>query len=316
MKKLSALFIAVLILFSFCSCSSYKTTALVISGTEIDSEIFTYYLDRVIQRPADYGLPENPQKKELKESAVNECKNYLAANTKFRDMGLTLSASEKVEISENVNNFWMRFENHYKNIGVSKQTLTKIMTSQAYTEAIFNATYDKGTGDAAAEQILQNYFYGNYISFRNVCAYFTSADGKTPMSQADKNRLIAAFEALSKESFDSADDFSAAVQNAGYSLSDSVILKKGSEGYPDGFYEKVSNQGDGTVQIIIYDECVFAVWKENLKEKGESVYAGYRSSCIKDLYSGQSEEENEGYIQSLTVEEKSGTINRIIKKLS
>ena len=48
MKKLSALFIAVFILFSFCSCGSYKTTALVISGTEIDSEIFTYYLDGIL----------------------------------------------------------------------------------------------------------------------------------------------------------------------------------------------------------------------------------------------------------------------------
>ena len=70
------------------------------------------------------------------------------------------------------------------------------------------------------------------------------------------------------------------------------------------------------VLLLTAAECVFAVWKENLKEKGESVYAGYRSSCIKDLYSGQSEEENEEYIQSLPVEEKSGTINRIIKKLS
>lgn len=313
MKKIFSALLAVLILLSFASCASSKKTVLVISGTEIDSEVFTYYLDKVIQRPADYGLAENPEKKLLKQTAVDECKKYVAVNTSFKDKGLTLSASDKVEISDNVNCFWTRFENHYKEIGVSKQTLTKIMTSDACEEAIFTATYDRGSGNKAAEKELTDYFYSNYVSFRTVCAYFTAADGSA-MPQAEKIAVVEAFKAMGQNTAVDADKFSEAVTAAGYTLSDSIILKKDSDGYPAGFFEKVYSQTKGTVQILEYDECVFAVMKESLEDKGEAVYANYRTSCINDLYSDAWEQEISSYIETLTVDEKG--VDRIVNKMT
>lgn len=313
MKKSVALLLAVLIIFSLSSCGKSNETVLVISEAEISREVFTYFLDKVVQRPAAYGLPENPLKEDLKEAAITECKHYLLANTEFRNSGLSLSSAEKVEISQTVNDYWVRFENHYNEIGVSKQTLNKILTAQAYEDALFTAEYDKGVENTQAETVIQNYFYENYICFRTVCAYFTSADGSTPMTQMEKTQLISNFTLLSQNTGNDVSGFIETVQSAGYSLSDSVLLKKGSEGYPDGFFEKVYAQSDDTVQIIVYDECVFAIWKENLKDKGESVYSSYRSSCINDLYSEQAEIKKNEYIQALTVEEKGGKVNRIIK---
>lgn len=313
MKKFAAALLAVIMIFSLCSCAKSNDTVLVISGTEINREIFTYFLDKVVERPASFNLPENPDKKDLKEAAITECKQYLLANTEFKNSGLTLSSAKKVEISQTVNDFWIRFKNHYNKIGVSKQTLTKILTSQAYEDVLFTAEYDKGAENAQAEAIIQDYFYKNYICFRTVCAYFTSADGSTPMTQMEKSQLITSFNTLSQNSGTDVAAFIETVQNAGYTLSDSVLLKKGSEGYPNGFYEMVYDQPEDTVQIIVYDECVFAVWKENLKDKGESVYSNYRSACINDLYSEQAEANKAEYIQSLTVEEKSGKLDRIIK---
>lgn len=315
MKKIIAALIAVFMIFSFCACTADKKTVLVISDTEINSEIFTYYLDRVLRRPADYGLADSPENEDVKAAVINECKKYLAANTRFRDAGLSLSSAEKVEISESVNNFWIRFENHYKEIGVSKQTLTKIFTSQTYSDVLFTETYDKGTDNAAAEKEIQDYFYNNYIGFRTVCAYFTAADGVTPMTQIEKNDLISAFDGFVQTAGSDIQKFSETVINAGYSLSDTVLLKKGSDGYPDGFFEKVYAQADNTIQIIVYDECVFAVVKENLKEKGDSVYVNYRTACIADLYSADSDRKTEEYIATMTVEEKGGAVNRLIKKM-
>ena len=313
MKKIIAALLAVLLLFSLASCTSSKKTALVISGTEIDSEIFTYYLDKIIHRPADYGLAENPERKLLRQTAIDECKKYVAVNTSFRDKGLSLSAADKVEISDNVNYFWVRFEKHYDEIGVSKQTLTKIMTCNAYEDAIFTATYDRGIENAAAEKELTDYFYSNYVSFRTVCAYFTAPDG-TPMSQADKIALVESFGTLARNTAVDAQEFSETVTAAGYTLSDSIILKKNSDGYPSGFFEKVYAQANGTVQILEYDECVFAVMKENLEAKGEAVYVNYRTSCINDLYSDASEDEIKNYMETLTVEEKNA--DRIINKMT
>lgn len=304
--------LAVLILLLFTACNTDKKTALIISGTEIDSEIFSYYLDKVIHRPTDYGLAENPEKKLLKQTAIDECKKYVAINTSFRDKGLSLSASDKVKISDNVNQFWTRFESHYEKIGVSKQTLTKIMTADAYEDAIFTATYDRGIGNAAAEKELTDYFYSNYVSFRTVCAYFTAPDGSA-MSQADKIALVELFKTLGSNTAVDVDEFTQTVTAAGYTLSDTIILKKDSDGYPAGFFEKVYSQTNDTVQILEYDECVFAVLKEDLKAKGEAVYVNYRTSCINDLYSEASREEIESYIETLTVEEKGA--DRIINKM-
>lgn len=314
MKKITALLLAVMLIFSLAACGNSKKTALIISGTETDSEIFTYYLDKVMGRPVEYNLPEKPKKAELKEAAITQCKKYLAANTSFKDMGLSLTSSEKVEIAQTVNDYWVRFENHYNSIGVSKQTLTKILTAKAYEDAVFAAKYDKGTSNADEEAVLQNYFYENYISFRNVCAYFTSADGSAPLTQLEKNKLTESINLLAENAGTDIEKFGEAVQAAGYSLSDSVLLKKGSEGYPEGFFEKVTNQKDGTVQVITYDECIFIVWKEDLREKGESVYANYRSVCINDLYADNAQAETDELISSFTVEEKS-VVDRIIRKL-
>ncbi len=312
MKRIISVLLAALILLSAAGCTSGKTTALIISGTEIDSEIFTYYLDKVIHRPTDYGLAEHPEKKLLRQAVIDECKKYVAINTSFRDKGLSLSSADKVEISQNVNNFWIRFESHYNEIGVSKQTLTKIMTADAYEDAIFTATYDKGTDDAEAEKQLKDYFYSNYVSFRTVCAYFTAPDGSA-MSQANKIALVESFRTLASGTAVDPDALSQTVAAAGYTLSDSIILKKNSDGYPTGFFEKVYTQSNGTVQILEYDECVFAVMKENLEAKGDAVYANYRTSCISDLYSGASENEIRNYMKNLTVEEKSA--DRIINKM-
>jgi len=314
MKRFAALFFAVIMIFSLSACSGQKKTALEIAGTEINGEIFTYYLDKVKQAPSDYGLNQNPLKKDLKAAAINECKKYLAANTGFSEKGLKLTSSEKVEISQTVNNYWIRFENHYKEIGVSKPTLTKIFTSNAYKDALFAAEYDKGTGNAEAEAVLQDYFYSNYISFRTVCAYYTTVDG-SPMTQLEKTQLMTAINNLAANAGTDIEKFAEATRAAGYSLSDSVILKKGAGTYPEGFYEKVSGQENDTVQVIVYDECVFIVWKESLKDKGESVYYSYRSACINDLYYEEYQNTLNEYLETFDVKEK-GLANRLVNKIS
>ena len=310
MKKIFSALLAVAIMLSFCACTAKKETALVISGAEIDTEIFTYFFHRIVERPSDYGIDAEAKDKVFKETAIQECKEYLAANTRFAAEGLKLTSAEKVQISEAVNDLWLRFENHYKAIGVSKQTLTKIRTAEAYEDRLFTAIYDLGVENLGAEAIIQNYFYSNYVSFRNVCVYFTKADGSV-MSQLEKNQLLEAMNSMREIS--DVQKFIDTASAAGYSSSDSVILKKDSGGYPDGFFDRVAAQSDNTVDIIEYEDCVFAVFKENLKDKGEGVYANYRSACISDIYSAEYQQSIADYTAQMGVDEK-GSINKIVNK--
>lgn len=314
MKKLLATLLAAAMLL-LCACSDKNVWTLKIEGTEIGSEIYTYYLDKVVAAPERYGLKGNASANELKKAAADECKRYIAVNTDFRNSGKPLTSAQKVEISETVNGIWLRSENHYNEIGVSKQTLNKIITSQKYEEAVFTALYDKGTGNAAAEKTLQDYFYTNYVSFRTVCVYFTNSNGE-PLSLLEKNEMLDVFDQLAATKSGTPEAFTQGFLDEGYSASDTVILKKNSDGYPDGFFDAVYNQSDATVQIIVYEDCVFAVYKENLKEKGESVYAAYRSVCINDIYYAENEERINLIASDLKVEENSKEIDKIYKKIT
>lgn len=316
MKKFLTALLAVLMLITFASCKKDETVyALTIEGTDINAEIYTYFLDKVMSRPQDYGLPEKASEKDLRSAAIDDCKRYLFINTEFAEMGLTLSSSEKVAVSQEVNNIWMRSGNHYSSIGVTKQTLTKICTAEKYSDAIFTELYDKGAGNTAAEEEIKTYFYENYTAFNTVCVYFNSSDGVSPMTQLEITELIARFEALAAESTGTSESFSEAVKTLGYLPSGTVILKKDSDGYPEGFFDKVYAQTDSTVQIIQYEDCVFAVFKENLKDKGDSVYANYRTVCINELYADESNTRLETNISSFKVEENKDVTDEIYNKL-
>lgn len=299
MKKFFSLILTAVLLFSFAGCSKRKSTALVISGTEIDSEIYAYYLDKVTSRPEDYGLNANPPKDDARDAAVKQCVRYIAINTDFYERELTLSAAEKVTVAENVNNYWIRFENHYDKIGVSRETLTKIFTSDAYEDAIFDSIYDKGVNDTAEEAIIKRYFKQNYVAFRSICAYFTDSEG-ADITSLQKEQIIEDFKYIAGAT---SSTFSERCTEKGYTSSDVIVLEKDSDGYPNGFFEKVAAQGTGKINIYIYDECIFAVVAESLDDLGDGVYANYRSTCIEDMYGDDWESYIEDYSKNFTVDE-------------
>ncbi len=318
MKKLISVFLAAIMIFSLASCSATpkNQTALTVEGTDINSEIFAYFLSKVSARPADYSLDSDASKDEICDAAIRACKIYLITNTLFSEMKLSLSSVEKAAISEKVNNLWFTGKDHYESIGVSKQTLLKVITCEEYEDAVFTAKYDAGTDNASAEHEVKNYFYSNYLSFLAVCAYFTADDGITPLSQLEKTELITNFESLSN-ALTTSEKFSEKVEAIGFSASSSIILKKGSDGYPEGFYEKVAAQDELSVQVITFDDCIFAVFKEDLAEKGDGLYAEYRSACISDLYYDEYEQLILNRLDGMKVKENPEVIeeicNRIIK---
>ena len=80
-------------------------------------------------------------------------------------------------------------------------------------------------------------------------------------------------------------------------------------------FDKVYAMADNSVELVIYDDCVFAVMKESLDDKGESVYSEYRSACIEELYSEESRLAVEEIMASFRVEEKGSGADRIINDM-
>lgn len=306
MKKIFSVFLVISILMlSLCGCdikiSRTKKDALVISGTEINEEIYNYYLDVVTQRPGDYNISSSKDEDAIKDAAIEQCKRYLAINTSFKERNLKLTNAQKIEIADNVNNFWIRSEAHYEKIGVSRQTLSKILTANEYEDAIFSSIYDKGMDDTEAEGEIQAYFYANYTAFLNICAYYTT--GSTTLTEQEKQNLIASFENIAQNSGESAEDFTNACSDAGYSASSTVIIEKESEGYPSGFFLKVYTMEPNTVRVFSYDDCVFCIRKESLASLGDEVYSNYRDTCIEKMYSADWQQTVDNYLKNFTIDE-------------
>ncbi|MCR5522911.1 MAG: hypothetical protein K6F64_04665 [Clostridia bacterium] len=302
-RKLALLFALIFTVLNFSSCTfGGPKTALVISGTDIDEEVYNYYYNRVEQRPADYGINSDSEK-DIKEKTIELCTRYLAFNTSFKNRGLSLTISEKVSVSDRVNNDWLRNKKLYESKNISRKTINKILTSEAYEDAIFNSIFDKGVRDEANEKKNKEYFYSNYLAFRNICAYFTDSNGK-PITEQQKTDLIAQFNEIAASSVGDYQLFSDVCSSYGYSASDTIILSKESQGYPDGFYDSVDEMPYGTISVLTYSDVIFIVRKENIEELGEGLYASYRSECIKEMYEDRWEQIVKDYCAGFEVDKK------------
>lgn len=313
-KTSAALLIAALLCVMLCSCIGRQRVALVISGAEIKEEVFTCFLDKVVAGPAEYGLTRESPTDDFAKSAQELCMRYVAANTRFEKSGLYLTAAEKTAISQSVNNLWIRYENHYNKIGVSRQTLNKIETAKAYEEKLFSHSYDKEVGSAAAESEITSYYYQNYIVFRAVCVYYTAHDGVTPMTGLQKTELTENLNRLVNQ-YNAKKDFDEAATEFGYTASASSLLKRGSSGYPEGFFDEVAAIEDGAAAVLIYNDCAFVVLRESLKEKGEEYYSIYRGDCLKELYAPIAEQDIAAEIGGYTIERKDYVISSVLRNI-
>ncbi len=282
----AVVFIICILIGIFGGCSRKPKTVMTISGAEVSDEIFTYYLDRIVAAPQNYGLTETPSEKECTDAATYQCKKYIAANTLFTKYELTLTPAEKTEVAQTVNNLWIRYGNHYDKIGVSRVTLTKIQTANAYEDKLFSYLFDKGTDSEEGEKELQDYFYSNYVLYRAICGYFTATDltgAEIAMNDAQRAELIASFENM-KNQINNGAKLDAVAESVSLNAAAATLLKSTDTGYPDGFFAAAAAIETGKCDIIEYDDTIFLIYKEDLKALESEYYVNYRNSCLEDLY--------------------------------
>ncbi|MCR5149824.1 MAG: hypothetical protein K6B52_01190 [Clostridiales bacterium] len=298
MKKLLSLIFTTAFLFSLCACQKEtEKPAVTISGVDIEQGVYNYFYYYEAKHASLSGEKTNES-----DYALSRCKRFVAINTIFHNKGMVLTNADKIQVSEKVNNFMLRFKDYFDKIGVSRQNLTSIFTCEKREEALFQSEYDTGTDNIQAEEAIKNYFYDNYVLFYNACGYYET-DENGNIVATSKTNLNAVFSSLVADYTltpeNSSNLFSAGALEKGFPVSDGILLKRGESSYPEGFFEKVFAQTANTVRVYTYDECVFAVLKSDLTENGDTLYESYRSACIKDIYSVEWEDRITDIIKDL-----------------
>ena len=117
-------------------------------------------------------------------------------NSEFHNRGLTLTPAQKSNLSQEVDKLWHLYGVHFKNIGISKQTIYKIESSDLYEDVLFEYYYGQGGVEPVSEELLKKYFSQNYIAISYATEYLYNVDENgdmIPMTDNEEAVVISAF---------------------------------------------------------------------------------------------------------------------------
>ncbi len=272
--------------FAFSSCSVLeKDAALTINNTKIGNDVFTYFLDL-----ATVELGTNASYETLVNEAATLAGTYYKTNSLFHTYKLSLSTAQKAEVSEKVNAVWGIYGNYYTNIGVSKETLTKVYTADAYRDALLIHYYGEGGIEEIPLSRIYANFKSNYIVFQAITGYFTETDtaGNTiRLNKNDTETLVLKFQNMSamvnagEQTMEEAADY---LTESGYpgSVQTVVLHKDDKSSYPDGFFAKVQSIDSRYAAIIASNDYIFLVLKGEA-DVNSSFFTDKKTEIIKNL---------------------------------
>ena len=313
MKKIIAFLLVIVTVFMLTSCNADKKNVIEINETtNIDSEIFSYFLNEV------YYNHENKTELEYIDLATSACLSYVAVNTEFEKSGKKLSPRDKADISKETNALWRIYGNYYEQIGVSKETFFKINQYKKFKEIIRLSIYDTNGTNPINEEYIKEYFTTNNVGIK----YFYQ-ELYTPLSEADYNALTdydkKVYDAEKKAAFDRYDHISEIANfvnsavytmdeafmavtgevSADISVSAAVVGKEGSSFSAD-FVSAVFRQAEGSAFIITNADksYVYFVERIDLLDPSYNFYDQYRNDCLKAVTESFFSEEINNWLSS------------------
>lgn len=247
-------------LLSGCSAIVQKSTVTV-NDVAISEDVFIYFLDEATVRlgiASDYS--------DVEKVAMELVNRYFKTNSLARAEGIALNTAQKAEVSEKVNSTWVMYGDYYQNIGITRETLTKVFTAEKYREALMMKFYGKGGIQEISETRLYASFNVNYTVFQAITGYLTTTDGagnKTAISKGEAETLILKFQNIlnmvnsGEQTMEQAVEYlaSTGVQSS----VQTVVLHKDDTSYPEGFFQKIQTLQPRNATIISTNEYLFLV---------------------------------------------------------
>ncbi len=285
MKKLTAFFVALILLFSLSSCDAQRSV-IDVGNVEISEELFTYFLTQ--------AKAENPMlttKDKLRDAGYKKAAEYVAINTKFKQSELSLSVTQKELIAADVENQWHTFNEYYKSLGISRTTLTKVRTSEEYRSALLTSLYAEGGTEEIPDKKIKEYFYSQYIAFQAITGYLTQTDENGNLIKLEDKQvkeLKEEFAQMSKQIQGGTDinDVKASYLKAhGYEPSDAeiTVYRKDGAFFPKNFFDSASKLSFNKPGVISSDSHIFLVVLKDMSKDEDTYYNKYKDLCLKEL---------------------------------
>ena len=178
-KKICAMALSLLMVFSFSGCSdlswAMKTqdTTLPIgvyifymssAYSEAYNKVPSDYLDVLDQKVDDKDVPEY-----IKEKAVDYCKKLIEVEKEFDERGLSLTEEELNRAEEATDAQWKKYGSLYEGFGVSKESFHRAsMLYSLKSQKLYIDIYGEDGTKKTTDEDVKNYYLDNYTSYSYV----------------------------------------------------------------------------------------------------------------------------------------------------
>lgn len=314
MKKVIATFTAIIIcIITLPSCSiSSKSVITINNDTEIDAQIFTYFLNEA------YYAADSITENECIEQATGECLKYAAVNTQFAKMSKTLSLDEKAEISKEVNSLWRLYGDYYTEIGISKDTYFKIKQYEACKENLRFSLYDTNGTSPINEDYIKQYFTTNYVGIKYFYQelYTVASETEIAAMSSDEKKAYETEKANALERYNTISGIANYVNSGVYTMDEAfmavtgqvsadisvsaTVVSKNDTSFSPEFIDAVFKQSTGSAFIITNSEksYLYFIERVNLLDEKYDFYSQYRDICLTNVSESFFINEINGWIQS------------------
>ncbi|MBR5246197.1 MAG: hypothetical protein IKV25_02355 [Clostridia bacterium] len=266
MKKFLSLLIATVIFaLSFSSCSQIAKVR--VNGTKIDNEVYYYFEDLY-----------KKDKVQIKQAISR----YVAINSEFSAHSLTLSSTQKSELSKKVNDLWHIYSVYYSNIGISKQTIYKIETSKFYEDTLLDYYYGPEGQSPVDEESIKKYFKENYIAINFATDYLFNINETGAMVSMSDSEKASIINNLSR-SADLVNTGSLIETTTDREIHNTIINSSSDGSFPTGFYKEVEKLEVNGATTIIIGDYIFLVQRIDVFDETYNYYGAHRTECLRAM---------------------------------
>ncbi len=309
MKRLIALLGVILIVFSFASCGKDASYPYSCDGHTVTTGVYNYYLDAVRNNPKTYGAKKD-NTESIKDSVRECCSEYLGAIKLMEKEGITLDSEFKRLAAENTEDIWGMFSEYYKNIGVTKQDITKIQTHNSRLLQLLDYYYGVDGLKPVDDMDMKEEFVDMYVGFKSIEGSLTKTNDKGETADLTEKEILEAenlFRAMALKINNGTATIDELNEEYNESLGiivtsplSTLLMKEGDPMYGDDFFSQVYAISHGYARMIKSGSSIYVIERQTIATDDEDAFMMYRSEVL----------------QSMKMEDVEKKITKLIKKMN
>ena len=162
MKRVCILLLCAVSLLLLASCGGAAEPAFVIDGVPVSQGIFEYF-----RREALRGTDgADADAETAAQTAEAQCRRLVALDNYLKQHKITVRADLKSDVASRTEGQWALFGAHYREMGLTKQDLTRINSFDAQKKQLVQFFYGAGGKHEVAESELKESFVKLYVGFK------------------------------------------------------------------------------------------------------------------------------------------------------